>query len=353
MKKILLIEDNDDIRNNTAEILELSNYTVITAADGITGIEQAISHCPDLIICDIMMPGLDGYGVLHALHRNESIKNTPFIFLTAKADRNDQRKGMELGADDYITKPFSGTELLNAVDSRINKIDLLKQELTRGIEGGEHLFKSGPVKSIISTLTENRNINKYKRKQMIYREGNHPNRVYYLIKGKVKAFKTNEDGKELVVELYGPGDFMGYVALLEGTVYNDTAQAIEETEVAVIPREEFDELINNHKELTHKFIRLLAKNIVEKENHLLGLAYNSLRRKVADALLMLKHKYQQTAEKNFVIDINRESLATIAGTAKESLIRTLSEFKSEGLVDILDDGNIIITNTKKLENLAN
>src|SRR6478735_9696583 len=133
MKKILLMEDNDDIRNNTAEILELSNYKVFVAENGKVGVEQAILHMPDLIICDIMMPGLDGYGVLHAVHKNEAIKNTPFIFLTAKTDRNDFRKGMELGADDYITKPFSGTELLNAVESRLRKIDELKKEFSGGM----------------------------------------------------------------------------------------------------------------------------------------------------------------------------------------------------------------------------
>lgn len=134
MKKILLIEDNNDIRENTAKILELSNYDVIVAENEKIGVEKAIEFAPDLILCDIMMPGLDGYGVLHAVHKNEAIKNTPFIFLTAKIERADFRKGMELGADDYITKPFEGIELLNAVDSRLKKIDLLKKELAPGLE---------------------------------------------------------------------------------------------------------------------------------------------------------------------------------------------------------------------------
>jgi len=128
MKKILLIEDNDDIRENTAEILELANYKVVTAPNGKVGIETALAEQPDLIVCDIMMPVLDGYGVLHALHKNEAVKNIPFIFLTAKTERSDLRRGMELGADDYITKPFSGTELLNAIEGRIKKADLLKEE---------------------------------------------------------------------------------------------------------------------------------------------------------------------------------------------------------------------------------
>src|SRR5678816_3414958 len=99
MKKILLIEDNDDIRNNTAEILELSNYKVIVAENGKIGVEKALEHLPDLIICDIMMPVLDGYGVLHAINRNPELESVPFIFLTAKSERSDFRKGMEMGAD--------------------------------------------------------------------------------------------------------------------------------------------------------------------------------------------------------------------------------------------------------------
>jgi CRP/FNR family cyclic AMP-dependent transcriptional regulator len=352
MKKILLIEDNDDIRNNTAEILELSNYKVIAAENGKTGVEMAIKHEPDLIICDVMMPVLDGYGVLHAVHKNDAIKNTPFIFLTAKTERGDFRKGMELGADDYISKPFTGTELLNAVDSRLKKMDLLKQELTPDLQGLSHLMQASSGKNVLQSLTEDRNTNKYKKKQTVYSEGNHPNRLYYVLKGKVKAFKTNDDGKELVTELFSPGDFLGYIALLEGSTYKDTGEALEETELAVIPKEDFEELVNNNKEVAQKFIRMLAKNVSAKEGQLLGLAYNSLRKKVAEALLQLQRKYQEKKEEIFVIDISRENLATIAGTATESLIRTLSDFRTEKLIEI-KDGSIIIINQKKMETLLN
>lgn len=353
MKTILLIEDNDDIRNNTAEILELSNYKVIMAENGKVGVEKAMEYLPDLIICDIMMPVLDGFGVLHAVHRNDTIKNTPFIFLTAKTERSDFRRGMELGADDYISKPFTGTELLNAVDSRIKKIDLLKHELSPGLEGLEYLLHASSGKNPLTELTQDRDINRYAKKQLIYSEGNHPNRLYYVIKGKIKSFKSNEDGKELVTDLYKPGDFLGYVALLEGEVYKDTAQAMEVSELAVIPKEDFDDLVNNNKEVAHKFIGLLAQNISEKEEHLLGIAYNSLRKKVADAILLIRKKYQDQGDDKFIINISRENLATIAGTAKESLIRTLSDFRMEKLIDIMKDGSISIVNQKKLEQLLN
>ena len=352
MKKILLIEDNYDIRHNTAEILELSNYQVFLAENGKVGVEMAMEFSPDLIICDIMMPVLDGYGVLHAVHKNELIKNTPFIFLTAKTERSDFRKGMELGADDFVTKPFSGTELLNAVDSRLNKIGLLKQELSSDLQNLQNLMKVSEDENALQSLKDDRNINVYKKKQVIYTQGNHPNRLYYVLKGKVKTYKRNEDGKELVTDLYSPGDFLGYIALMEETVYKDTAEALEESELAIIPKEEFEDILNNNKEVSRNFIKLLAKNISNKENQLLGLAYNSLRKKVAEALILLQRKYQLTVEDNFIIDISRESLATIAGTATESLIRTLSDFRNEKMIEI-KDGSIVIINQKKIQHLLN
>src|SRR4051812_33462814 len=110
MKKILLIEDSREMRENTAEILELANYNVITAANGKIGVEYAVKELPDLIICDIMMPELDGYGVLYMLGKNPATASIPFIFLTAKAEKTDLRKGMSMGADDYLTKPFEEME---------------------------------------------------------------------------------------------------------------------------------------------------------------------------------------------------------------------------------------------------
>jgi CRP/FNR family cyclic AMP-dependent transcriptional regulator len=351
MKKILLIEDNDDIRENTAEILELANYKVFTAENGKAGVEQAMKSKPDLIVCDIMMPVLDGYGVLFALHKNPEFQNIPFIFLTAKTERSDFRKGMEAGADDYITKPFDATELLTAVDSRLKKVDLLKQELLSGLPGLNQIVNAYGGENVLKSITLDRNINKYKKKQVIYSEGNRPLKLFYVQKGKVKTFKSNEFNKELVVGLYAEGDFLGYTALLGNTNYHETAEAIEETELVLIPREEFENLVNTNREIAKQFIKLLANNVNEKEEQLLGLAYNSLRKKVAEALVALKNKFK-TKEENFSIDISRENLATLAGTATESLIRTLTDLRSENIIEI-KNGCITILNEKKLEHLLN
>lgn len=121
MTCILAIEDELQIRLNLQQILELGGYEALTAQDGQEGLELARKHRPDLIISDIMMPRLDGYGLLEALRQDPTFVNTPVILLTAKADRPDQRKGMELGADDYLTKPFTPPELLAAVEARLSK----------------------------------------------------------------------------------------------------------------------------------------------------------------------------------------------------------------------------------------
>jgi CRP/FNR family transcriptional regulator, cyclic AMP receptor protein len=353
MYKILVIEDNNEIRNNISEILELSSFKTITAENGKEGLEKAIKEQPDLIVCDIMMPVLDGYAVLHSIHRNEKIKNTPFIFMTAKTERTDFRKAMDLGADDYLTKPFTGEELLNAVESRLRKLESLKQVMAPGIEGMKQLMEAAGSRETLQSLSVDRPVNKYKAKQIIYTEGNHPTMLYYIVRGKVKTYRSNEDGKEFITNLFNAGDFFGYVALLEGTTYRDTAKALEETELAIIPKEAFDNLINKNQEVAKKLIQLLVKNISEKENLLLNLAYNSLRKKVAEALVTLVKKYSDNPDKKYTIDMTRESLANIAGTAKESLTRTLGDFHNEKLIEIMKDGSITILNFSKLERMLN
>jgi CheY-like chemotaxis protein len=128
MKTILIIEDDIVLRETTAEILELENYKVVTASNGKRGAEQARIMLPDLILCDIMMPEMDGYELLDILSKDDKTKRIPFIFMSAKTEVKDVRKGMDLGADDYLTKPVSEELLLSAISSRLAKFALLKEE---------------------------------------------------------------------------------------------------------------------------------------------------------------------------------------------------------------------------------
>ena len=204
----------------------------------------------------------------------------------------------------------------------------------------------------LDNITENREENHYKKKQAIYMEGNHPYKLFYIKKGKVKTFISNEDGKVLTTGLFGEGDFFGYTALLEGTIYKETAEAIDESIITDIPIDEFQKLLYHDAAATRKIIQLLSKNIAEKEQQLLNIAYNSLRKRVATALITLLNKYGKEGDDVFTINFSREDLANIAGTATESLIRTLSDFKNEKLIDI-QGSRISVLNEKKLSGMLN
>ena len=351
MIKILIVEDNTEIRENTGEILELANYEVFTAANGKVGYEMAVLESPDLIVCDIMMPVLDGYGLLHLINKNEQLKGIPFIFLTARTERNDFRKGMEMGADDYITKPFNDIELLNAIESRLKKVTHQKEK-AQASKSLDEFFDEVKMEDALENLAESTQVNQYKKKQRIYTEGNHPHSLYYLNSGKIRTYKINDNGKELTIGLYNTGDFFGYHSLLQNTPYNETAETLEKCKICSIGREDFEILINNNKKVAQKFIKLLAHNVTEKEEQLINLAYNSLRKRVADALLTLLKKYKEEDHTNFTIQISREDLAHIAGTTTESLIRTLSDFKAEKLIEA-EAGSVKVINEKKLLDMVN
>ena len=247
MIKILLIEDNKDIRENTAEILKLAQYNVITAKNGKEGVELTLKEKPDLIICDIMMPVLDGHGVLHLLSKNEETSSIPFIFLTAKTERSDFRKGMEMGADDYLTKPFDDVELLNAIESRLKKKEILKKEFTKNIEGINDFINEAKGIESLKKLSEERDVRIYKKKEDIYKERNYPKGIYFVSKGKVKTFQTNESGKELITELHTAGDFFGYLSLLQDEQYTSSATALEDSEIYMIPKVAFHFHVNYSK----------------------------------------------------------------------------------------------------------
>lgn len=352
MKTILLIEDNKEMRENTSEILELSNYKVFTAENGKIGVEKAQKEKPDLIICDIMMPVLDGYGVLHLLSKNPETANIPFIFLSAKAERSDFRKGMEMGADDYVTKPFDDIELLNAIESRLKKSELAKREFDKTAEGFDSFIKE--VKSIeaLKKLSEKQDTSIFKKKQVIYNEGSLPRAIYFIKKGKVKTFKTNDHGKEFINSLYDEGDFFGYLPLFEDGKYTDSAMTLEDSEIVMIPKEDFFALVYKSPEVSRKFISILSNNILEREEQLMKLAYNSVRKRSAEALVTLYNKYKKEEDKKFSINISREDLAHMVGTATETVIRTLSDFKDEKLIEIAGS-TISVLNFDKLANMKN
>jgi CRP-like cAMP-binding protein/ActR/RegA family two-component response regulator len=346
-KKVLIIEDNDDIRENVIEILELAGYSVASASNGKAGVELAFADTPDIILCDIMMPELDGYGVLYMLSKRPETIAIPFIFLTAKAEHFDRRKGMEMGADDYLTKPFDDMELLAAIESRLKKKEGQQAFYSKSLDRLNTLVSKKDGLAALKKIIEERKARTFKKDQVIYYEGDRGNGLYLLVTGKVKCIKLAEDGRELMTGIYAADDYLGINAMLSNEAYADTATALEDSLLCLIPKEQLEELLNLYPEVAREFIKLLANNVREKEDQLLQMAYNSVRKKMAEALLRLQ---RQSGTDNF--KIAREDLAAMAAMATETVSRTLSDFKAEGLIE-KTGSTITILDLPKLTKMKN
>lgn len=348
--KILIIDDNKEICENIHELLELAGYMAFTANNGKKGLALAHEHKPNLILCDIMMPELDGYGVIRALQNIPGMVGIPFIFMSAKAERSDFRAGMDLGADDYLTKPFNGDDLLKVVDARLRKSKLIRtiadedEKRIQSVTTGTWEWKTA--------LSENRTIKKIRKKDMLFMEGEPSNFLYFLISGKIKVYKANELGKEYIIDIYKDGDLLGDTSLLESSMHKESAIAIEESEVAWIPRNDFLKLLELYPEMNGKFIKIMSNNYFEAEEKLLRLAYDSARKRVAEAIIFIYKKYKSVNEYNLSFSLQRDNISALSGISPESVSRNLTDFRSEGLIETCN-GMIKILDLKKLEALKN
>lgn len=322
-KKVLIIEDNDDIREGTAEVLDLAGYETFTAKHGKIGVDLALKHLPDVILCDIMMPELDGYGVLYLLHKNPKTASIPFIFITAKTERADMRKGMEMGADDYLTKPFDDLELFKAIESRFKK---RQQSAHAGITAAD-------TETVLDEMKARGKTRTITAKQIVYVEDDEPSHLYYIVKGQVKTYKRFKDGRELSSRLYHDGDFFGYESLCNNEPYAENAATLVASEIIQIPKVDFMEYLLNYQSVSKTFISLLSGSVREKVEQMLQLAYSSVRKRVAEALLQVAAKFGEDTHDTCTIKISRDDLAALVGTASETVSRMLADFKDEKLID--------------------
>lgn len=349
MKTILIIEDDAALRENTAELLELSNYEVITAPNGKIGIEKATSEMPDIVVCDIMMPEVDGYGVLAALSQNPKTTQIPFIFLSARTEHKEIRKGMDMGADDYLTKPFEEEELISAIESRLAKAEILSARTD------EDLKKKPPPESegTLKNLNELKNffddegaIYQFKSGEVVYKEGAHSNYVYLIINGVIKTHKMDESGKELITALYKADDFLGFTSFVENMPHHESATAMEALELSGISKMELKGILEKSNSVSLELMDLLTDNLHEIKEQLLQMAYSSVKKKTAQTILQFAKILRKDTGEG--IKISRYDLASVAGIATESLIRTLSGFKKDGLIEI-EGRNIRILNLEGLQ----
>lgn len=349
--RILIIEDNNDIRESTAEILMLGNYEVFQAINGKDGVELAVKHLPDVILCDIMMPELDGYGVLHLLNKTPETSAIPFIFLTAKTERIDMRKGMEMGADDYLTKPFDDVELLNAIECRVKKRDLQKQLYSQSLDKLDSLLNSNRGLEELAKLISERKVRHIKKKQVVYYEGDTVNGVYLIVSGSVKTFKVAEDGRELLTGIYGKDEYFGIAALLANENYQETSEAMADTSLCLLPKDFLEPLLSKYPIVAAQFIKLLANNVLSKEEQLLQLAYHSVRKRMAEVLIRLSN-INEASTKGGLLSMSRDNLAAMAGMATETVSRILSDFKDEELIE-RKGSQILILDHLRLQTMKN
>jgi len=351
MKRILVIEDNLEVRENLCEILELSGYEVSSAENGKLGVTKAHEVMPHLIICDVMMPELDGFGVLKIINKTPALNHIPLIFLTAKAEKSDFRKGMGLGAEDYITKPFDDVELLEAIEMRLVKAERIQNTFEeQSDEGLQSFFSEAKAQKELEKLSEDKEVRSFNKKDIIYEEGKTARWLYFVVEGQIKEYKINEYGKELTTNLINPGEFFGYFPLINETKYNNNTACTTNTVLRLIPKEDFFILLFNNRDFAAKFIKMIANKAEDIEMKLLDIAYSSVRKKVANALCAFATKTTTNVNNQIELNVSRDDLAHMAGTAKETLIRTLSDFKQEGLIS-MDGKSILISDVEDLENL--
>ena len=331
MGKVLLIEDDSVLRENTAELLELLDYEVVTASNGKKGVKAAKTHLPNVIVCDIMMPELDGYGVLKKLGKDKSTMHIPFIFLSAKTEKEDIRKGMNLGADDYLTKPFEENDLINAIESRLARAAILKELESPEKEYENHI--DDEIKTIHefkNYLDDNGEEIEFSQGEEIYREGGNVHMVYLILKGIVKTHKLDENGKELITGIYNADEFFGFSSLTAHEVYEEYATAMEDSKFVGVNKEKLTAVLQKNHGLALELMHVLAESLTNAKQQLLEMAYGSVRKKTASTILKFADKLKQDEHGN--LHILRSDLASVAGMATETLIRTLSSFKKEGLI---------------------
>ncbi|MDC6365938.1 MULTISPECIES: response regulator [Flavobacteriaceae] len=346
MKKILLVEDDASLRENIEELLDLNGFRVFTAPNGKVAIEVAQKEHPDLVLCDIMMPEMDGYEVLEELSSFEATRNIPFIFVSAKTERHDVRKGMDMGADDYLTKPFEEEELINTINARLEKA---KQMENAFLERNKSSQKKDDIRSLHELknfFDDHGQVFSHKKDDTIYNVGDHSNMVYLILKGLVKCCRLDEEGKELITTVYAADDFLGFTSLTENMPYQEYAIAIEDVEISGVPKARIKSILEENQNVSLEIMDIMAEDLARIKQQLLQMAYSSVRKKTAQTLLMYSNAINKG--KDEVLKIARSDLAGVAGIATESLIRTLSDFKNEGLIAI-ENRNIRVLDKEALE----
>lgn len=345
MKTVLLIENDLTLLANTKELLELYDYKVWYAENGEIGVNLALQTNPDIIICDIMMPVLDGYGVFEKLSKNKATRSIPFIFLSSKTEMSDVRKGMNLGADDFVTKPFNIQDLINTIESRLAKHAIFNHNTRKKLYPVSEPLKINSLDQLREFFKKAGEFEEFDKHEVIYMERKNADSIYFVEKGLLKTHRMDEFGKELITGIYKKREFLGFYSFKKLSSYPETASALENGSLYRLSTKRFQEILSGSHQLTLELAQLQSENLAVLRSHLLEMAYGSVLKKTTNTIL----KFVDGTQNNLLeaIKISRSDLASIAGISTESLIRSLSLLKKEKLIDI-EGRNIKILNLQEL-----
>ncbi len=345
MNRVIIAEKDEQTRTAVKELLTFAKYQVSEAPNGKEAMKLALQTPPDLFVASSGCEGLDGLGLLHIIRKNETLKNVPFILLTDKADREEMRNAVKSGVCDYLEKPVAESEFIRSVENCIEKASVRKRAT---FETVNELLQT--VNDLIGVNDDEREQKFFKPKDLIYIRNSRAAYLFYILKGKVKTYHESDSGKKLITDVFSEGDFFGYNPLFLERPYMETAEALTDTEVVLIPKEIFLHSIHFDEQITREFLKLVAGDVLKRERQLLGAVYNSVRKRVADGLLELSAKMCPKHNLNSFFKIARTDLAQKIGIAKESLIRTLADFKNEKMI-AMEGKTIAIIDYEKLKGI--
>jgi CheY-like chemotaxis protein/DNA-binding transcriptional ArsR family regulator len=337
---ILVIDDQREVRENIVELLEISGHRVIEAVDGIDGIRKAKAQLPDLVLCDIMMPELDGYGVAEVLGSQAETASIPLVFLTAKSDAEDFRKGLAKGAVDYITKPFESHVLIETVEMRLKKRKQ-KQATNVGQLAWENWAESLRGEKPASLVGKSLKPEVAAKNEEVYMEGDYAQYLYFVREGSVRIDRMDSRGKRICLRVVRAGGFFGWApGLNDGNHVND-ATSREHTVLLRIPQSEFLKVFAEQPAMGLEVVRQQIEESRTMGRLALNMAYGSARENTAYALLKFAEKPSpdQTLEglaptaAYQKVHLSREDLACAVGMAPESISRTLAKFRDEGMIE--------------------
>lgn len=342
-RKILVIQPNEKIADFISEVLTQANYRVFIASTGKKGIVLAKKNLPNLIICDVILPKLEGFDVLQIVSTITEFKGIPFILITENYAIEDIRKGIFLGATDFLRKPVEKEELLKVVEDRLKRTEVfeknrLPQKLKKPIPF--NFFENNNL----AKLLINKPLITYSRGELIYFSQNKINHFYVIKEGFVKTYVSNASGKEFITNFYGDNNYFGYSTIFNKNAELESAKAITKTQLYIISKSELLNILVNNHTVIYGFIEFLTSEINRYHEKFALVSYGSVREKTAQTLI-----YLQTNFPNYFssyIKLKRKDLANFAGIAKETLIRTLHDFNTEKLIKITKNGIKILNITK-------